>query len=624
MGFRMALNCRVCYEAARGNTTASDVPTYHLAIAVDTSIRSHIPANEVGQLTLTGDVNETTLLVLSLASGVWTSQSLDQASRIVCPTGRVKRCEISAVRAAPAGRRLEADSRQLQARDEVNVRIVREYFFDQQEAILGEYQSVAAALAGPVVAEVRNNIDPSAQVVSATKEEITVTVYVDVLRPTSVVAVDDSIRSALDSGTLQSDVDALLGVGNCTEIDEEIFHPPPPPPPSIPPVCGPNVASRSALIDVSLVVDRSNSIYAYPSNAFNFSCLNLALCNEACVGQPGEVRNEDLSKQFVSDILSALTLSETSAKVSLVEFSSSDNATCHGEGMPDACEQGACIGASILSNLTTDAAAVNSAAARLYARGGTRWGPGIALGHDTLMGEGSRPNARKVMIFLTDGLPNSYQNGKAEAEAARSDGVEIFALYYATDPTSFLWSTLQKPQLDLIASSPIEEHVFGQTSFATLLQDSSIVERVLARAVACPPPLMPPPAVPPPPLTPPPPAFPRRTLSQFPPGRPAPLRPPPPSSPPSSPPVFPPTPPPPSAPPRLPPVPPHPPVVPGYNATMAPPGKCDSNPPDPCCCIATPPNCDEGPFYRSCQNVCEATRTMPTCQALHIPRIYAL
>lgn len=92
-----------------------------------------------------------------------------------------------------------------------------------------------------------------------------------------------------------------------------------------------------------------------------------------------------------------------------------------------------------------DHAATSNAIDGLFASGQTAIGKGIALSHQDFLDNG-RQGVRSTMVLLTDGLENQGSEPVKKAQAAKDDGIEIFAIGVG--------SNINEPQLRQIASEP--------------------------------------------------------------------------------------------------------------------------------------------------------------------------
>ena len=170
----------------------------------------------------------------------------------------------------------------------------------------------------------------------------------------------------------------------------------------------------------------------------------------------------DLMRTFAGSLVGHFTISPSDAHAGIVQFAS------EGQGRVE-------IG------LSSDLAAIQAAASAMtQIIGGTDIQEGIALAQGELIVAG-RAGVPQVLIVLTDGEHNQPGDPVAEAEAARAQGTEIFAIAVGAGP--------DLPELSAIASDPDTNHVFAVSDFDTLV---TILEPLVQ--VVCPPtPTAPPP-----------------------------------------------------------------------------------------------------------------------------------
>jgi Mg-chelatase subunit ChlD len=122
---------------------------------------------------------------------------------------------------------------------------------------------------------------------------------------------------------------------------------------------------------------------------------------------------------------------------------------------PEAAEVGLVTfedGASLVSPLSRDIASVAALAVSQEAWGDTRLAPGIELAHQELVSQRGDPEARKIILIVSDGVFKDQP--LAAAEAAREDGIELYAIVLPT--TEF--NQLHLLQLEGILGDP--SHVF--------------------------------------------------------------------------------------------------------------------------------------------------------------------
>ena len=266
---------------------------------------------------------------------------------------------------------------------------------------------------------------------------------------------------------------------DCSDCGSRTSYPPPPRAPSC-----------LAQHDLVLVLDQSGSMWSFASQVRNFA--------NAIIGQ------------------FALGATQTAgSRFAVVFFASS---------------------AQTVASLTADASTLNSAISGYSPRGLTCISCGLAPAAALLRSATDRPNARKVILLLTDGEQSYSYGGRsaaiASAQAARggSDDITLLALGFGG---------ARAATLNAMASSPSSLNSFPASSLAELQVRLSDMCTVLSSPR--PPPLvMPSPLRPPaPPPTPPPPSPSPREPPEQPP-KPPPSPPPPPPPPPSPPPPLPP------------------------------------------------------------------------------------
>ena len=162
-------------------------------------------------------------------------------------------------------------------------------------------------------------------------------------------------------------------------------------------------------------------------------------------------------KAFSNDLVSAFAVSETAARVGVVQFSG------QGQGRIE-------IGLS--GNATAVHAAIDGMA---QIEGYTDIQEGLALGQGEIDANG-RPGVPHVIILLTDGQQEGAPGDPvAEAENARAAGTEIFAVGVGGGP--------QIDQLNAIASDPDGTHVFSVQDFTSL---QAIRDQLVASACPLP------------------------------------------------------------------------------------------------------------------------------------------
>lgn len=149
-------------------------------------------------------------------------------------------------------------------------------------------------------------------------------------------------------------------------------------------------------------------------------------------------------KNFLSDLVDQLTISNTAFHVGLVKFSK----TAKTEFELERYSQKYYIKSAIKS--------------MRYNEGGTRIAAGIRTG-STLFARSSRKNASKVMILVTDGRSSDKTETAREAQRAKAEGVTIFVIGIGNvDPQ----------EIDSAASQPTCVHVF-------LLQQFSSIDNIM-------------------------------------------------------------------------------------------------------------------------------------------------
>ncbi|PSG96196.1 hypothetical protein BRD56_11750 [Thermoplasmatales archaeon SW_10_69_26] len=120
-----------------------------------------------------------------------------------------------------------------------------------------------------------------------------------------------------------------------------------------------------------------------------------------------------------------------------------------------------------------DHEATATAIESLTAGGGTATGDAIDLAHDDIQ-TNARAGVDDVMILLTDGITNEGSDPVVQAQAAKDDGVEIYAIG--------LGSGINTQDLQQIASDPTEEHFFHPTSTEELLEVFQTLTQRLGQA----------------------------------------------------------------------------------------------------------------------------------------------
>ena len=195
-------------------------------------------------------------------------------------------------------------------------------------------------------------------------------------------------------------------------------------------------------VDLMLVLDGSDSIYAFPDNP-NWSTI----------------------KDFSKRVVASFTVSPTGAHIGVAQFSS------EGRGQ-------------VFIGLSDNAAAINAVIDGMdMLFGGTDIQEGIALGQGELAANG-RAGVPHLIILLTDGEHNQPGNPVAEAESARNAGTEIFAIGVGGGPNV--------DQLNAIASDPDGRHVFSVADFEGL---AAVLGQLVTNACPTPPEVPPEPPV---------------------------------------------------------------------------------------------------------------------------------
>lgn len=126
--------------------------------------------------------------------------------------------------------------------------------------------------------------------------------------------------------------------------------------------------------------------------------------------------------------------------------------------------------------LDADHQATIDAIADLEASGNTATGDGIDTSHDDFVENGD-PDRRDVMILLTDGKTNTGSDPVSEANEAKADGIEIFAVGFGDD--------VDEEALREIVSEPVDEHLFRPATTEDLLDVfSDLTANLTGSAVA--------------------------------------------------------------------------------------------------------------------------------------------
>ena len=85
-----------------------------------------------------------------------------------------------------------------------------------------------------------------------------------------------------------------------------------------------------------------------------------------------------------------------------------------------------------LAKLTDDPSGLKDAISRLRAEGGTAMGNAIGRA-DNLLSQETRPDVRKTVLLLTDGMSNEGIHPITAAQNAKRNGITIFTVGYGTD-----------------------------------------------------------------------------------------------------------------------------------------------------------------------------------------------
>ena len=87
---------------------------------------------------------------------------------------------------------------------------------------------------------------------------------------------------------------------------------------------------------------------------------------------------------------------------------------------------------NILAKLTDEPSGLKDAISRLHAKGGTAMGVAISTA-DNLLSQETRPDVRKTVLLLTDGMSNEGIHPIPAAQDAKGNGITIFAVGYGND-----------------------------------------------------------------------------------------------------------------------------------------------------------------------------------------------
>ncbi|MGB0653725.1 MAG: choice-of-anchor P family protein [Thermoplasmatota archaeon] len=112
-----------------------------------------------------------------------------------------------------------------------------------------------------------------------------------------------------------------------------------------------------------------------------------------------------------------------------------------------------------LDSMHTGAGSTDAAVQALGAGGSTGTGLGVQVAHQEFLANG-RVGVPHVMIVLTDGVTNTGPNAGAAADAARLDGIRIFAIG--------LGNGINIAELNAIADNPDADHVYLAPTAADL------------------------------------------------------------------------------------------------------------------------------------------------------------
>jgi Mg-chelatase subunit ChlD len=140
--------------------------------------------------------------------------------------------------------------------------------------------------------------------------------------------------------------------------------------------------------------------------------------------------------------------------------------------------------AALVEPLTRDLVVVGARLAGLLTGGDTRLGEGVELGRRELTGPSGDPQARRILLLVSDGVP--YDEPQAALAAARADGIEIWALLFqqgqAADPrlVSLLGSAgaevLYDPEVDAVAG--LADVLWESRDVGGLFQTITIVDEI--------------------------------------------------------------------------------------------------------------------------------------------------
>ncbi len=162
----------------------------------------------------------------------------------------------------------------------------------------------------------------------------------------------------------------------------------------------------------------------------------------------GSISSSDfqLQKDFVGELVQEFTISNTFARISVVQFSS------EGSGVVE-------IGLS-----GDETAILNTVAGIVQIDGSTDIQEGLALGQGEIVANG-RVGVPKVIALLTDGEHNEGGDPVAEADSIKAAGTSIFAIGVG--------SGINQQQLEDIASDP-------SSTYVSIVQDFDDLQALVA------------------------------------------------------------------------------------------------------------------------------------------------
>jgi uncharacterized protein YegL len=135
----------------------------------------------------------------------------------------------------------------------------------------------------------------------------------------------------------------------------------------------------------------------------------------------------DVAKQGAQNLVDRMTSTDQSG---LVSYSSSP---------------------SLDQEFTFNHSATSDAIADLTAGGSTATGDAIDLSHQDFLDNG-RSEARPAMVVLTDGFTNTGADPVTEAQEAKDDGIDVYAIGVG--------SSIDEPELREIASDPVDRYFY--------------------------------------------------------------------------------------------------------------------------------------------------------------------